>query len=203
MQLRIKPSLLVNAEMKVAVAGRTVPFSEILTNKVIYLKIPGLSPPGGKPWVKITFAQLGKAGAGFGQLLQGLQNGNPLNQTKLLSASKDVRATGTQVIDGVKTTRYTGTFKPSAATAALPPSLRKLMAPQLKLVQGDVKFTIWIDGQHHARQMVESETLTTGQTVVTTLNVTAINQPVNVSVPPANQVAPLPKELTGPADGTL
>lgn len=203
MQIQIKPSLLVSASMKIAIAGRTVPFSEVLTSRAIYLKIPGLSLLGGKPWVKIPFSQLsGKAGAEFGQLLQGVQNGNPLNQTKLLSSSKDVRATGTQVIDGVQTTRYTGTFTPSAAISQLSPDLRKLMGPELKKLQGKVKFTIWIDAQHRTRQLVETETLA-GQTVVTTMNVTAINQPVSITVPPASQVASLPKSLTGPADGTL
>jgi hypothetical protein len=152
--------------------------------------------PGGKRWLKISLKQLsGKAGATFSQLLQALQNGNPLDQTRILAASKDVHTAGTQVIDGVTTTRYTGTFTPSAALSALTPNERKLLGPQLKLLHGTVKFTIWIDGQHQTRQVAEHENVA-GQTVVTTLNVTAINQPVTVTVPPTNQVASLPS-LTG------
>jgi hypothetical protein len=203
MQMQIKPSLLVNASMKVAISGKTIPFSEVVTTKAIYLKVPGLFPEGGRPWVKIAFSQLsGKAGATFGQLLQGVQNGNPMNQTALLSGSKDVRATGAQRIDGVQTTRYTGTYTPSAAISRLPPALRQLMRPQLKQLQGNVKFTIWIDGQHQTRQIVENETLA-GQALVVTMNITAINQPVSITVPPASQVASLPKSLTGPADGKV
>jgi hypothetical protein len=195
-QLQLKPSLLANAQMTVAAAGKSIQVREILTGKAIYLRVPGLPTPGGKPWLKISFGQLsGKAGAALSQLLQGLQSGNPLDQTKILSASKDVHAAGTQVIDGVTTTRYTGTFTPSAALSALTPNERKLLGPQLKTLHGTVKFTIWIDGQHQTRQVAENENVA-GQTILTTLNVTAINQPVTVTVPPANQVASLPS-LTG------
>jgi hypothetical protein len=203
LQLQVKPSLLVQASMKVGIAGQTIPFSEVVTAKAIYLKVPGLSPQGGKPWVKISFGQLsGAAGAAFGQLLQSVQNGNPLNQTRLLAGSKDVRATGTQVIGGVPTTRYTGTVSPSAAAANLSPALRKLMAPQLRELQGTVKFTIWIDGQHRVRQLTEHETVA-GQAVVTTMNITAINQPVSIKVPPASQVSGLPTSLGGQTGGSL
>ena len=49
-----------------------------------------------------------KSGVSFGSLLQNLESSNPLDQTKLFTASKDVRVVGTQTIDGVPTTEYAG-----------------------------------------------------------------------------------------------
>ncbi len=199
-QLQLKPTLLANAQFKVAASGQDIAIGEILTGGAIYVKIPGLTGiPGhaGKPWLKVSLGQLtGTAESQVGQLIQGIQNSNAQNLTRLFTASKNVRATGTQTIDGVRTTRYTGTFTPSAASAALPASLRKLMGPELKLLQGPVRFTVWIDGQHHTRKLIETEKIA-GQSVVTNLTVTAINQPVHVTVPPASQVMTMPSDLFG------
>ncbi|HEY7142826.1 MAG TPA: LppX_LprAFG lipoprotein [Streptosporangiaceae bacterium] len=194
MQMQVRPTLLVNANLKITAAGKTIPFSEILDAKTVYLKIPELSPHIGKPWVKISIADLPSGGASLSQLLQNLQNGNPLNQTQALSASKDVRATGTQVIGGVKTTRYTGTFTSAAALKSVSPQLRKVLGPQLKLLQGPVKFTVWLDDQHRTRRMIETETVA-GQAITTTINITSINQPVTITPPPASQVASMPSGL--------
>jgi LppX_LprAFG lipoprotein len=200
MQMQLKPSLLISANLKVAVAGQTIPVSEIIRDKTIYLKVPGLSQHVGKPWLKISLAQLAGNGAAFSQLLQSVQSGNPLDQTKLLSVSKDVHATGTQVIDGVTTTRYAGSYTPSAALAAMNPSLRKLMGPGLKQIKGNVKFTVWIDAQHRTRRLVATENVN-GQTVVTTINITAINQPVSITLPPASQVTTVPSSLLNGSGG--
>ena len=65
----------------------------------------------GKPWIEIPFASLsGNLGASLTGLLQDAQNGDPLTQTKMLAAAKNVRVAGTQVIDGVRTTHYMGSF---------------------------------------------------------------------------------------------
>ena len=105
----------------------------------------------------------------------------------MLLASKNVRAVGTQVINGVSTTHYTGTFKASAALAKLSPSLRKELAPGLKLITGDIRFNAWIDAQHVVRRITEVYTVM-GQTGTATMDVTAVNQPVHIAPPPARRV---------------
>ncbi len=197
LQLQVKPSLLMNAKLSITAGGKVIPVDEILGSKAVYVQVPGISELTGKPWLKITFAQLsGKLGSSFGALLQGLQNGNPFDQTRIFAVSKNVRATGTQVIDGVQTTRYTGSYTAQTALPALSPSLRKLMGSELNSLSGDVLFTVWIDGPHQVRRIVEVEHLN-GATINTTVNIVAINQPVNVTPPPASQVAPLSQNLLG------
>jgi hypothetical protein len=202
MQLQLKPSTLMSAALTVTTGGKTIGVDEVLGSKAVYLKVPGVSQLTGRPWLEISFAQLsGKLGASFGQLLQSMQNGDPLSQTQLFAAARDVRAAGTQTIDGVQTTRYTGSYSASSARAALPPGLRGLMGPGLTALTGDVQFTVWIDASHHVRRLAEVEHVN-GATVNSTINITAINQPVHITTPPASQVAPLSRRmLSGAGSG--
>ena len=50
------------------------------------------------------------------------------------------------------------------------------------------RFAIWLDGNHLMRKSVEQESVT-GHAVTTTINVTAVNQPVTVALPPASEIA--------------
>jgi hypothetical protein len=106
----------------------------------------------------------------------------------MLAAAKNVHEAGTQTIDGVQTTEYDGSIRASDAINALSPSVRDILGPQLKTL-GDsvISFREWIDGQHHVRQVIENETVN-GNTVTTTMNITGINQPVKITLPPDSQV---------------
>jgi hypothetical protein len=192
-QLQLKPTLLIGAVIHVIADGQQTPVQEILTSKAIYLKIASLSGVTGKPWVKVDLSALSSGqGAAFGQLLQNLQNSNPLSQIRLLTVAKNLRAVGTQVVDGVQTTEYTGSYAASAALADMSPSLRTALGSYLKtLGSSTLRFRVWIDAQHQLRKVVDVVTVA-GQTVTTTVNITAINQSVNVTLPPASQVASPP-----------
>ena len=199
MQLRLRPTLLADASLKVTAAGQKFPLDEILTAKAIYLKSPAfaaLAKPG-RPWIEIRLSEMsGSVGRSLGSLLQNVQNGNPADQTRVLTASKNVHAVGTQVIDGVSTTHYAGTVKASAALAALSPSLRKQLAPSLKLITGDIRFNAWVDAQHVARRITESYTVM-GETANVAVNVTAVNQPVHVVRPRASRTTIPPASAFG------
>ena len=188
-QLRLRPTLLADENLSVSAAGQKFPLREIVTAKAIYLKSPSVSALAkpGRPWIGIPFSDLsGNLGSTLASLLQNVQNGNPQTQTRMLAASKNVRAVGTQVIDGVSTTHYTGTFTASAAVATLPASLRQELAPALKLITGDIRFNAWIDAQHVARRITETYTVM-GEAASVTVNVTAVNQPVHIAPPRASR----------------
>jgi len=188
-RLRLRPTLLADEKLNISAAGQVFPLNEIVTAKAIYLKSPSFSALAkpGRPWIGIPFSDLsGSLGSSLGNLLQNVQNGNPASQAKMLSASKNVRAVGTQVIDGVSTTHYMGTVKASAALATLSPGQRKELAPALKLITGDIRFNAWIDAQHVARRITESYTVM-GETASVVLNVTAVNQPVHIPRPRASR----------------
>jgi hypothetical protein len=197
MALRSKPSLLATADFSsISAAGQSVPggMSEIITDKSVYLKMAALTQElGGKQWVELPYSELQQStGINVGQLLNQVQGNNPLVQTQMLAAAKNVRDAGTQTVDGVTTTHYTGTYPIAAGLAKLPASLRSMTEQQIqKLGLQSAQFNVWIDGQHQTRRLIMVEH-GTGETVTVTLNVTGINQPVNVSLPPASQVASIP-----------
>ena len=192
MQSQLKPTLMAEVTANVMASGQSMHLTEILTDKAIYLKAAELSKETGKPWIKIPFSDLGGSqGALFSQLVQGAQNDNPAQQITMASASKNVRVAGTQVIDGVRTTEYTGSYTAAAALAKLTPSQRKTLGADLKGLSGQVHCAEWIDAQHQTRKAVITETVS-GEHVTLTFNITSINEPVNIVLPRPRHVALLP-----------
>ena len=193
-QMQMKPATLVEATFNVAAASSPgIHLDEILTGQAIYFKDPAFAKSAGKPWIKVKISQLSsKSGISFGSLLQNLEGSNPLDQTRLFTASKDVRVVGTQTIDGVPTTEYAGTYAPQTAYEGLSSRLRKLLGPMLRSIGTNrVHFHVWIDAQHMIKKADDTQSVR-GQTVTTTFTVTSVNQPVKVTLPKNGETAPLP-----------
>jgi hypothetical protein len=190
MQFRLKPTLLAQVNLNIPPAS----VNEILTTKVAYLRIPGLGSSA-KPWVKLSLAGKNGTGAALGQLLQSAENSNPANQTAALTASKDLRKTGTEVVNGIPTTRYEGSYSVADEMKKLPPALRKMTSQSIAALGiTKVQFTIWIDGKHQMRRVITVEK-GSSSTITTRLDIISINQPVNVTVPPPSQVTSAPGNL--------
>ena len=190
-----KPVLLADQKFRVTASGVSVPGSmeTMLTSKAIYLKISSLSRMAGKPWVGIPLSSLKSSmGANFGPLIQQMQASNPLSMTRMLPAAANVRQVGSAVVGGVQTTEYTGTLDPAKALRRLDPGLRRAAAPALAAtgIRQD-KFSVWVDGQHQVRKLVQDESGPHYQ-VKSTMVVQAINVPLHITVPPASQIAGMP-----------
>ncbi len=166
--------------------GESIPITEILTPSTLYLKSSGLIQGAAKPWIEIPLARLGAASV-FATLLHNAQNENPLSQDRAFQAMRQVRADGQQVVAGVSTTRYTGSLAPAAALKYLPASSRRVLAPVLNEIQGDIKVTLWVSASDQVRKFAEVETVS-GETVTTAVTYTSVNQPVHIALPPASQV---------------
>jgi len=193
-QVRLKPALLIGANLNITEAGKTTPIKEVLTGTAIYFSAPSLTGQlSSKPWVKIPLSALkGTAAASFGQLFHSLQSNSFTNQTELLTVAKNAHVVGKQTIDGTLTTEYAGSFKASQALKSLPASYRSALSSELQaLGNNPINFHVWIDGQNHVRKMIEAESVN-GENVTTTVYISAINQPVHVTAPPASQTAPMP-----------
>lgn len=192
MQYRAKP-LLTQLDLTIGAGGQKLAVKEIITGSVIYISLPAFTRQIGKPWLKMTFAQVrNNAGVNLAQLFQQTSSNNPFNQTLMLAASKNAREVGTQVIDGVPTTEYAGSYPAALGLRRLPPSLRSHLQPQINaLGLRTVNFHIWLDAQHHTRRVITDQTGSNGS-ITSRVDTTAINQPVTITIPPSSQVAPLP-----------
>jgi hypothetical protein len=194
-KLQLKPSTIIQATFNVAQAkSATIQLGEILTSKAVYFKDPAFAKAAGKPWVTANLSHLSSSvGVSLGSLLQNLESSDPLDQAKLFTASKNAHVVGTATLHGVKTTEYAGTYLPKDALAGLTPKLRKLMGPTLKSIGvNPVQFEVWVDASHLIRQAQDTDNVH-GQIVTTKLEVTSVNKAVHIKLPPAGQVAPLPK----------
>jgi hypothetical protein len=194
-QLQLKPVLLASTSLHTSTGGQHVSVDEIVSATAVYLKQS--SSQSSRPWVEVPFSELGgNLGSSISTLLQDAQNGNPAQQTEVFTASKNVHVVGTEVVNGVETTHYSGSVSVTAALSSLPAGVRKGIAPLLRLITGDIRFEIWIDANHVTRKLIEHETVV-GEPATVTVNVTAVNQPVQITPPPASEVRILPASQLG------
>jgi hypothetical protein len=164
-----------------------------VTDSEMYLKlsnVPGMPRYLAAKWLKIPLTGLGAASP-FASLQHAVQNENPASQLAGLAAAEHLHAGGTQAVNGVATTKYTGSFVPSAALKALPAAQRNALGQYLKLIKGDVRFSVWIDSSHYVRKIQETES--TGDVSIS-LECTygSFNQPVKIALPRPRQIYSLP-----------
>jgi hypothetical protein len=184
--------VLESAAITEAVAGQTVRVAMILTKSDVYLKLgkagglPGA--PAGK-WIKVPLT--GQATSSVQSLLQSVSGQNPMTEMAMLAAGDHLRAAGTATVDGVPTTRYTGSLSVPNALKHLPASTRALLGGALKMINGDIQFSVWIDGSHLIRKLTETESIESVTAHVTTTYY-GFNQPLVAKVPAAGQVTGMP-----------
>ncbi len=183
LQLQLHPELKMSATLSGIPGSGNI--GEVIVGTTVYIKIGSLAKSG-KPWIKLSSSGAGSS-AIIHQLLQQASSGNLVTQAKLAQVVSGVHEAGHAVVGGVPTTRYSGTIVPSAVLPHLSAGLRKLLTPMLGQIQGRLQVSYWIDAQHRIRKVSEVETVA-GQHVATTIVYTAINQPVQITVPPASQV---------------
>jgi hypothetical protein len=187
-ELQRKP-LLMAMDMNLTGASQAMTMRAILTDNQMYIKlsnVAGLPRYLAAKWLRIPLIGLGPSSL-FASLQQEVQNENPASQLAGLAAAEHLHAAGTQVVNGVTTTKYTGSFAPSAALKALPAAQRSALGEYLKLIKGDVRFSVWIDGSHYVRKVQETES--TGDVSIS-LECTygSFNQPVKIALPRPRQI---------------
>jgi hypothetical protein len=169
--------------------GSTAEF--VLADKVMYLKMPFLSGmlPGGKQWMKIDLSaaakQAGTSLGSFGQL-------DPQQWLQQLLASSNTQKLGTDTVQGEQMTHYRTTIDPDKAISKVPAAQRAAVRKAMKQIGvSTIPVDVWVDGKGLLRQ--ESISLTLGQglqnaAMKMTFDMHDFGEPVNVEVPPADQV---------------
>ena len=140
----------VKLEMTLAVPGEgSMKLKEIVKGKTIYMTgFPGMPK---NQWVKLSLDELGAAAGGGAT--SGLGAGSdPTDQLQLLSqVSNDVKAAGKATVNGVETTKYTGTIdlkKAAAASGADAKELAQVRKQYEGLGLSKIPFELYIDGDN-------------------------------------------------------
>jgi hypothetical protein len=200
---QMRPSLLVSADIgSYSMMGTSLPggLSELITPTTMYLKSAQLTQELHltKPWLAMSLSAASKSsGINLSQIVNQATGASPLTQAQMLGASSSVREVGTGSIGGVPVTEYAGTISVAKAISTLSGGAKAEME-QLNAAAGltTEKYTVWIDGQHIMRKAVITGTGTT-LTETVTVTFTSVNQPVNITPPPASQTTTLPSSALG------
>ncbi len=177
-------------------------------DNVFYMKFPLLAAflPGAKEWIEFDLESLGEdAGIDLSQLQQ-LGQSDPSQALDYLRATGQVEEVGTEQVDGVETTHYTGTIRLDAVAEQVPADQRDAVREAIEKLQQsgleEIPVDVWVDGDDLVRKMsmtytakvpVEGETKDASSTV--TMEFSDYGVEVDVQPPPADQVTSL-AELT-------
>jgi hypothetical protein len=195
MQYRTKPDLAYSMNFgQMTVGGQSMAgMEQRLVGRTMYMKMPSLTQLGGgsgKPWLKISLDELGKkSGMNIDELLQQSQQMDPVQNTKMLTASKDAREVGKENVDGVQTTHYTGTYRMEDAIAKLSPETQDAYRKSVgKTGMDAMHFDLWVDGKQLPRKMTMQSKQTSEGTMTMTMKYHDFGQPVQITEPPASEV---------------
>lgn len=199
-RFRMRPTPAADATVdEISRGGQRVPWSQtqlILTGDVLYVKLPQIAQTlsGGRSWARADLARLGDlSGVDVVRLIgEAQQKVNPAQQTKMFTASDDVRRTGTETIDGVRTTRYTGSVTVHDAFERLDArdrdALRRLYPEG---AQEEIHFDLWADSDGLPRKVVTKGSAARDETSTITVVYSDYGKQVSIAAPPADQVGTL------------
>jgi len=197
MEYRTKPDMAYRMNItNMSVGGQSMPggMEQILVGRTMYMKMPMLQQLGGmpasKPWIRISLDELGKeSGIDLEQMLDQARQMDPIVNTRMLTASKDVREVGKETVNGVQTTHYAGTYRMQDAISQLPAdqqeAYRKAIAES---GMEAMNFDLWVDDQQLPRQMTMKSNQTAAGAMTMTMKFGQFGKAVQITAPPAGQV---------------
>lgn len=203
--MRLKPSIAMS--MKISASGQAgAGESEIrLVDKVMYIGggAEMAKEMDGKSWMKFDFSG-SKAGKELDQLgSAGQAEQNPAAESTFLTGAKDVKKVGSEKVDGVETTHYTGTVTLKDLRASLKDSKaatreqrEKSIKQYEKLGVDKLTMDMWVDGEDHTKQFRMKSDTDKGPLDMT-FTFLDYNKPVTVEAPPAKDVADLAEMFKG------
>jgi len=194
--VRLRPDLAFSVTLgEVRLSGQSLPgtgVQAILTDGTLYAKVPRLAQmiTGGKPWLRVNVDAAGRVvGFGFDELTDAVRRINPAEQTKMLTASKDVRRVGEEEVEGVKTVHYAGTVTVQDALDRLDPVARERIGRWYTASGSDrLSFDVWVDAADLPRKLVVKGTADGRDTSTMTVLYRDYGDAVTVNPPPADQV---------------
>ncbi|WP_217919673.1 LppX_LprAFG lipoprotein [Actinomadura sp. BRA 177] len=199
-QFQLRPTLKFSAKLdEFSRNGQSVPGAKgqaVFTDNVLYAKVPQLAQfvSNGKPWVKIDVNQVAqRTGFDVQGLVNQVQKVDPAEQTKMFTGSKDARRVGTETVDGVQTTHYTGTVTVEDALNRLDAQAREKVGKWLPKdrANGKINFDLWTDGDNLPRKIVSKANGSQGETGSVTVLYSDYGDSFTVNAPPSDQVGEL------------
>lgn len=197
--MRLKPTIAMSMKMQASDQGAGETMEIRLVDKAMYLGggAEMAKEMDGKRWLKfdLSGSDAAKDLDQMGSTSQAEQN--PAAESTFLTGAKDVKKVGSEEVDGVETTHYSGTVTLDDLRASLKDDkaeTRKQREKSIKQYEklGVDKFTMdmWVDGEDHTKQFRMKGEADKGPLDMT-ITFLDYNKPVTVTAPPAKDVADL------------
>ncbi|MFN8019464.1 MAG: hypothetical protein U0P45_15280 [Acidimicrobiales bacterium] len=189
-------------------AGKDVSAEVVIDRGDVYVKATGIAALSGKEWIEVPAGSLGS----LGTKLQATTALHPEAVVDALrGASSKVEELGTEPLDGTPTRHLRVHLDIEKALAKVPADRReRLQAALDRLGSGadrlrDQPADIWVDADGYVRRMKLTTSLegipgasALGNQITETIDLGGFGEPVDVQVPPADQVRKLdPSSLFG------
>jgi hypothetical protein len=181
-----------------AVAGQNLPggMTMLMTPDAYYLRIPALEGQLGKPWAKLSLADIAaQSGLDLDALTQQAQQGNPMIYLELLQNAADLEVIGEETVAGVATTHYRGSVDYAATLEQVTPELRAQLEQLGSTGMQAATVDMWVDADGTVRQLAQEGHSPLGPVLVT-MTIEEYGVPVDV-VPPADEDTVDLRELIG------
>ena len=163
--------------VRVGSTGNEVELTSIGDGTTSYVSSDALddSLPEGKKWMELDLSSVRMKGQGSPPT-----EASPREGLKILERVEAAKKIGTEEVDGVPTTHYTGTFPPAEEVLGV------------KIESSAPRVDVWIDGQDRVRRMKIAVTTSVNQEGPTDTEMTFdyldFGRVPEIEVPPANEV---------------
>jgi hypothetical protein len=196
--MRTKPTVAMSMKITALDQGADGTAEIRLIDKAMYIGggAAAAKEMDGKSWIKFDMSALGDdLGQGAPGASQADQN--PATESTFLTGAKDVKKVGTETVDGVETTRYSGVVTLADLKASLKDEDKatrerreKSLKQYEKLGVDKLTMDMWVDGDDHTKQFRMRGDAEKGPLDMT-ITFLDLNKPVTVTAPPAKDTADL------------
>jgi hypothetical protein len=197
--MRIKPEIAMSMKMTALDQGADGSAEIRLLDKVMYIGgNPAMAKEmDGKTWMKFDMSALSDEQLGAGAPGAGQAEQNPATESQFMEGADDLKEVGTEKVDGVETTHYTGTVSLDSLRDSLKDEDKATREKKEKSLQQYEKlgldtFTMdmWIDGDDKTKQFRMKGDATGGKLDMT-ITFLDYNKPVTITAPPAKDTVDL------------
>ena len=181
-------------QMHIEMAGLGV-MQEIMTPTAMYMRLPdamsGVLGSSGRPWLMLRYSEFKKFGVDYAKLMNQGSGGDPSSMLRVLGRATQIHRAGTATVNGLQTTKYTGTasFLDLVRAEGLDGSVDLSKMPP-GTADTRLDFAVWLDqaGLPRRMQMTMGGAAFAGGNMDMTLTFLHYGTAVSVNVPPASVV---------------
>lgn len=173
--------------------ARSQTYSGVATPTAVYISGAGLPLPGGKKYLRIPLTGTSEVAKTYTALTQGFTKaGDVESSVDQWRSIPDLKEVGTEKVDGVTATKYTGSVDPAKPPAGASKAVQNAYALAARAGVTSVQTSIWIGPDGLPLKVVSTSTGGASGTTTSVITYTGWGDPVDVKVPAADTVTTLP-----------